>query len=130
MQNTSTPPYTAQNSVSETGDIWPSDLPAVRVTYIGGQPAPADPRANFSGPGDVLVITPDAVEVVIEANNVPADGTWGVTLRLSPTQGDEALPAATMDPGGTPALSTWRVTLPALTVARCSAIQARAHKLP
>ena len=132
IQNASTPPYTSQTPVSENGDIWPLDLPAVRVTYIGGQPAPSDPRANFNGPGDVLVITPNAVEVVMEANNVLVDGTWTVRLRLAPTVGDESTPplTATMDPGGTTALSIWRVTLPALTVQRCSAIQARAHKLP
>ena len=66
----------------------------------------------------------------MEANNVPVDGTWGVTLRLAPTVGNAVLQDATMDAGGTPVLSIWRVTLPALTVARCSAIQARAHTLP
>jgi hypothetical protein len=80
----------------------------------------------------VILITPNSVEVVMEANNVPVDGTWSVMLRLAPTVGDETTPplTATMDPGGTQVLSVWRVTLPALTVARCSAIQARAHKLP
>ena len=134
MGNSSTPAYTSQNTVSETGDIWPSELPAVRVTYIGGQPAPPDPRASFNGPGDVLVTSPSGVEVVMEANNVPITdpATWTVSLRLAPTVGDDATTPQTaiMDPGGSTVLSIWRVTLPTLTVARCSAIQARAHKLP
>jgi hypothetical protein len=123
----SVPAYTYGAITNGTPDVWPPvATPSLRVTHVGGLPVPADPQASLAGPGDLQLISQQAVEVLLDATDMPTDGTWQVKVRAVPIVGAEQSQTATMLPGGTPGYSTWKVTFPALPVAMCSGIQARA----
>lgn len=64
--------------------VWlPDNGPSVRVVSIGGNPAPADPRAGFGAVGaDVVLPWVSATTVVIETTNVEQASV--VTARYTP----------------------------------------------
>ncbi len=64
--------------------IWmPSDGPAVRVVSVGGNPAPADPRAAFGALNPDITLPPGGTTtVVVETTNV--EDASVVTIRVSP----------------------------------------------
>ena len=103
--------------------LWPtSNAPTVRVVSVSGQNAPSDPRAILeNNPADVNVATPNAVTILLEAQNFPTNGT--VNVFVKPRNAEQTTYQATWVSGSTNA-STWQVQhvfLPGYAV-----IQARA----
>ena len=88
----------------------PSGAPSVRVVRVAGVDLPASPRAAFS-PADVTIQESAAVEVEIEARNVPLSTT--VSLTLFTTSGDKTtVPASSLSGSEELSTATASVTLP------------------
>jgi hypothetical protein len=110
--------------------IWPpSSYPTIRVTTVGDQPVPADPRARFVPPGDVFLVSSDSVTVELEGRNIPVDPSrrWNVTVRMVPRSGSPVFVPATLAAGDSIA-SVWSAKLPPLPDQDYVGIQARAYK--
>ena len=113
--------------VNTTALLWPpAGSPAVRVLSIGGEAAPADPRAAFGTFGaDVALPQTDTVEVLVETTNVEPDSA--VTVRITPrdTFDVAVIPAARIDPpiSSTPLVYRWVAAVP--TQLGYSAIQVK-----
>jgi hypothetical protein len=82
--------------------------PAVRVVSVGGVGAPAEPRAQFELPGEIVVATRQ-VQVVVECKNVPSNATVKVWLRSASSGGTHSFVNATFQ-SGTTEQSTWIAT--------------------
>jgi len=78
-------------------------LATIVVTQIAGFDVPDAPSGSFLDP-DVTIDSPTAVELTIEATNVPTDA--GLTLSLYPETGPDRIIAATFVSGDESA-STW-----------------------
>jgi hypothetical protein len=111
---------------NDTAVVWPpSGSPGLQVVTVGGQPVPADPRAQFITPGDVYLNTTGTVDVDLEATNMPLDWLVGIRVVLR-SGGGYTVTANYVD--GDSITSSWRATLSALPTSDFAAIQARASK--
>jgi len=99
----------------DTARLWPDDgTPSVRCVTLGGQPVPADPRANHILPGTDLSFAPGPggtleADLVIETKNVPTL-TSTVTVRVVPLRGQDFTVTATFDQGDD-SLALWTATI-------------------
>ena len=67
--------------------IWPApDAPKATIVSINGQPVPAQPLAALNGTPDLTIATNQTVNVVIQTQNFPTQGT--VSLRVIPKYSD------------------------------------------
>jgi len=89
--------------------VWPTASldPSTRIVSIGGNAAPADPRASMGLPGaDTQIGTSNAVNVVIETKNLPTNSE--VFLRVVPRHGN-SFELSAIHSSGTQTSSTWNV---------------------
>ena len=88
MQITPDPVIIALSS-NATPQIWlPTDGPTVRIVSIGGNAAPADPRAEFGAIGaDLLLPRVTNTTVVVETSNAVTNSV--VTVRATPRSNGE-----------------------------------------
>lgn len=88
-----------------------SPQPNLRVTSIGGQAVPANPRGSFS-PVDVTIDTAQAVTIELKGENIPTGTTVNLTI-VNETEGSQVITSSPLT--GTAALSTAsaNVTIPA-----------------
>lgn len=103
-------------SAGDTAILWPpSTAPQVRVVSIGGETAPADPRAAFGAFGaDVVLPETNTTQIVIETTNV--EQASSVEVRMTPRAGANASRiAASVDSVVTtdPLVVRWVADLPA-----------------
>ncbi|HVV01181.1 MAG TPA: hypothetical protein VHH88_07435 [Verrucomicrobiae bacterium] len=93
--------------------IWPAaDAPTASVISIGGQVAPADPKAIMSGSNgadDVTIATNSAVTILVQTQNFPTNGT--VNVFVKPRNAPQSIYTASLV-NGTPQLATWQVVQP------------------
>ncbi|HOW70239.1 MAG TPA: hypothetical protein PKY77_06505 [Phycisphaerae bacterium] len=118
-------PGFTEGSPGETATIWPeTTAPSIRVTVIGDQNVPADPRASFDFPGqDTSLTDPSSITIRLECRNTPPD--WNVKVRVVPKTGADFAVDAVLVSGDLSA-SVWEASL-SLPDGFC-AIQARASK--
>jgi hypothetical protein len=120
-------PSVVDLSAGATALLWPPEgSPEVRVVSIGGEAAPADPRAAFGTFGaDVALPQMNAVEVLIETTNVEPESE--VTVRITPrdTFDMQEVTAARIDPpvSAVPLVYHWTASVP--TELGYSAIQVK-----
>ena len=71
--------------------LWvPADGPAIRIVSIGGETAPAEPRASLGAEGaDLVLVQTNSVPVVVETRNVEESSQ--VQVRLAPRGGGDFL---------------------------------------
>lgn len=123
----STPPY-SYATPGTTPTLFPDDtMPAITSITLGGVAVPTDPNAQLTYPhADVSFETAGTKTLVIQAKNVPVDGTWKISVRCVAKQGaDTTVEAAYVS--GDINLSNWEATV---SVGQgFSAVQARAYKL-
>ena len=113
-------------SAGSTALVWPpSNAPEVRVVSIGGQTAPADPRASFGSEGaDVALPQTNTAEVVIETTNV--EQASQVKVRLTPRANANATvvdATYSSQVSASPLVLRWTATVPVNT--GYSAVQVR-----
>ena len=129
LTGSSTPAYTMLAPLENSGTlvvVWPpAGSPSLRVLTVAGQTVPADPRARFVTPGDVVINTSGNVEAIVEATSMPI--TWTVKVRVNLRNGDESIVTATRVDGDSVS-SRWSATLPAFPQSDFVAIQARASQ--
>ncbi|MEY3143561.1 MAG: hypothetical protein RLY21_2054 [Planctomycetota bacterium] len=101
------PPYSAASLPTNFVFLRDTSTPAIRVVSIGGVAAPTDPTGAFASPTDVVVPS-EAVQIVLECKNVPANATVQVELR-SATNATYSLLNATFQSGDL-GQSTWVAT--------------------
>ena len=82
--NAPTGPSVVELPAGATPQIWlPTDGPTVRIVSIGGNAAPADPRAEFGAIGaDLLLPRVASTTVVVETSNAVTNSV--VTVRATP----------------------------------------------
>ncbi|GAA5481054.1 hypothetical protein [Haloferula sargassicola] len=105
-------------SESDTALVWPPPTaPEVRIVSIGGEAAPADPRASFGAAGaDVSLAETSSTPIVIETTHVEQAST--VEVRVTPrADGDAIIVPAAVDSviSTDPLVVQWTATLPVNT---------------
>jgi plastocyanin len=86
-----------------------ANSPTVRIVSVDGVNAPADPTAPLISSADISIQKNTPVTIVLETRNFATAGAV-VSVRVANKYGSAAWHNATLDDGGTSALSTWRVT--------------------
>lgn len=99
-----------------TPQIWlPTNGPTVRIVSIGGNPAPADPRAEFGATGaDVVLPKVSSTTVIVETTNVEQASV--VTVRATPRSNGnftETAAAVTQVVSQDPLVVRWTANVPA-----------------
>lgn len=120
-----------------TPKIWPDDtMPYINVVSLGGTMiAPttingktiADPHASMSyTDSDLVFDTAGTRELILHGENIPVDGTWKVSVRVIPLNGNDVSVEATFDSGDLSS-STWKANI---DISKgLTAVQARAYKV-
>lgn len=105
--------------------IWPpSTLPTVRIVSIDSLPVPADPKAtNDPATADLQVHTL-AVQVLLETENVPTNGSWTVSVRAVATSAFSVTSTASWNP----MTQQWEATLNLVSPNQVYHLQASARQ--
>jgi hypothetical protein len=82
----------------------------VRVKSVAGANAPAEPLASLRSTADIPIEHNDAVAIDVETRNFPLEGV--VEVRIADKFGGARLLRATLLPGSTIDLATWRLSTP------------------
>jgi SH3-like domain-containing protein len=83
--------------------------PTVKIVSVDGVNSPADPTAPLISSADIAIQKSTPVTIVLETRNFATAGAV-VAVRVANKFGGAAWVNATLDSGGTSALSTWRVS--------------------
>lgn len=119
-------PTASLATVGTTAKIWPLTTdPTVKLLSVNGINVPAEPGTPFNSP-DIDLTAAGSYTVLVEARNVPIDGTWSVSVRGVPKSGSASIYNCTVQGGSNQALSTWAATIPFTD--GLQVIQARAKK--
>lgn len=86
-----------------------ANSPTVRIVSVDGVDSPADPMAPLVSSADIAIQKNTPVTIVLETRNFATAGAV-VSVRVANKYGGAGLYNATLDSGGTSALSTWRVS--------------------
>jgi hypothetical protein len=104
-------PETIMVPPSSPPTLWPPDnAPQVRVKSVAGANAPAEPLASLRSTADIPIEHNDAVAIDVETRNFPLEGV--VQVRIADKFGGARLLRATLLPGSTIDLATWRLSTP------------------
>lgn len=118
-------PAASLATVGPVAKLWPANTdPSVKIATVNAINAPSDPGPAFQSP-DVNLGNAGTYTVVIEARNVPTNGTWTVSLRGVPAQGDAVVYPCTFT-SGNQAVSFWSANVPFTN--GMQVLQARAKK--
>jgi hypothetical protein len=82
--------------------------PTVKIVSVDGVASPADPTAPLVSSADIAIQKNTPVTIVLETRNFATAGA-SVTVRIANKYGGATTVNATLDAGGTTALSTWRL---------------------
>jgi hypothetical protein len=85
-----------------------ANSPTVKIVSVDGIDSPADPTAPLVSSADIAIQKNTPVTIVLETRNFATAGAV-VSVRVANKYGGAGWYNATLDSGGTSALSTWRV---------------------
>ena len=103
---------TNEQTLGQPNPVTLPNAPTLSIASVGGVAAPADRRASFGSPPDIIVPTsvPNPVQVVVNGTNLPS-GT-AVQLKLTPENGSSTTVAGTLSGSTASSTTTVSLTLP------------------
>src|ERR1041384_5632925 len=103
---------TNEQTLGQPNPVTLPNAPTLSIVSVGGIAAPADRRASFGAPPDVIVPTsvPNPVQVVVNATNLPS-GT-AIQVKLTPESGNPTTVTGSLSGSTSASTTTVNMTLP------------------